>query len=81
MANSAALMAELAKLAGPVFDALFQHVDRPPPIPVADHADEFVEWAAEHLLHPVNLYTAYPGVTAKEIKALAAAAGVAGRAN
>src|SRR5271167_2924724 len=73
-----ALMAELAKRAGPVFDAIFQHVENPPPSPVADHADDFVEWTADHILTAVNLYTAYPGVTTKEIKALAAAADVAG---
>jgi hypothetical protein len=72
------LMADLAKAAGPVFDAIFQHVVNPPPSPVADHADAFVEWTAEHLVTAVNLYTAYPGVTAKEIKALASAADVAG---
>jgi hypothetical protein len=72
------LMAELAKNAGPVFDSIFQHVVDPPPTPVADHADAFVEWAAEHLLDPVNLYTAYPSVTAKEVKTLAAAADVTG---
>ena len=71
-------MADLAKHAGPVFDAIFQHVDDPPPTPVADHADAFVEWTAEHLVHAVNLYTAYPDVTAKEIKALAAAADISG---
>ena len=42
------------------------------------NADAFVEWTAAHLLHPVNLYTAYPDVTAKEIKALASAADVSG---
>ena len=72
------LMAELAKHAGPVFDAIFQHAADPPPTPVADHAAAFVEWTAENLLNAVNLYTAYPGVTAKEIKALAAAADVTG---
>jgi hypothetical protein len=71
-------MAELAKHAGPVFDAILQHVDSPPPTPVANNADAFVEWAAEHLLHAVNLYTAYPDVTVKEIKAMAAAADVTG---
>ena len=70
------LMADLAKHAGPVFDAIFQHVDNPPPTPVASNVDGFVEWAAEHLVHALNLYTAYPGVTAKEIKAMAAAADV-----
>ena len=72
------LMADLAKHAGPVFDAIFQRVDAPPPTPVANNADAFVEWSAAHLVNAVNLYTAYPGVTAKEIKALAAAADVTG---
>src|SRR5271166_4323230 len=72
------LMADLAKNAGPVFDAIFQHVVDPPPTPVADHSRAFIEWTAEHLLDPVNIYTAYPGVTAKEIKALASAADVSG---
>jgi hypothetical protein len=74
----AQLMAELAKHAGPVFDAIFQHVNNPPPTPVASNADAFVEWTALHLLHPVNIYTAYPDVTAKEIEALASAADVTG---
>jgi len=72
------LMADLAKRAGPVFDAIFEHVDSPSPTPVANNVDAFVEWAAEHLLHAVNLYTAYPDVTVKEIKAMAAAADVTG---
>jgi hypothetical protein len=72
------LMADLAKHAGPVFDAIFQRVVYPPPTPVADHANAFVKWTTDHLLDPINIYSAYPGVTAKEIKALAAAADVSG---
>jgi hypothetical protein len=72
------LMTNLAKQAGPVFDAILQHVDSAPPTPVADNSETFAEWTAAHLLHAVNLYTAYPDVTAKEIKALAAAADVTG---
>src|SRR6266852_7492536 len=72
------LMADLAKLAGPVFDAIFRHVDNPPPTPVSSNVDAFVEWAASQLIDAVNLYTAYPDATAKEIKALAAAADVGG---
>jgi hypothetical protein len=72
------LMGELAKQAGSVFDFVFQHVSGPPPAPVADHANAFAEWMAKHLLTPVNLYTAYPGATAKEIKSLASAAGITG---
>jgi len=70
------LMTDLASHAGPVFDAIFQHVNSPPPAPVASNAEAFVEWTSAHLLHPVNLYTAYPGVTAKEIKTMAPAADV-----
>ena len=72
------LMADLAGHAGPVFDAIFQHVDSPPSTAVADNADAFVEWTAAHLVHPLNVYTAYPDLTAKEIKALASAADVRG---
>ncbi len=72
----AQLMADLAKLAGPVFDAIFRHVENPPASPVAVNVGAFVEWTASQLVDAVNLYTAYPGVTAKEIKALASAADV-----
>jgi hypothetical protein len=75
------LMTSLANLAGPVFDAIFRHVANAPATPVGSNADAFVEWVAEHLLHALNLYTAYPGATAKEIKGLAAAAGVGGAGN
>jgi len=72
------LMIDLAWQAGPVFDAIFEHVDNPPPTPAADHVDSFAGWMAEHLLAPVNLYTAYPNVTVDEIKAMASAAGIKG---
>jgi hypothetical protein len=72
------LMADLAGLAGPVFDAVFQHVDDPPATPVAANVDTFVTWTKAHLIQAVNLYTAYPEVTAKAIKALASAADVTG---
>src|SRR5881409_997009 len=72
------LMADLARQAGPVFDVILRHVENAPPSPVASNVDAFVEWTASHLIDAVNLYTAYPGVTAKEIKALASAADVSG---
>jgi len=74
------LMTGLARQAGPVFDAILADVVQPPPLPVAENAAAFVDWLADHLLHPLNVYTAYPDVTAGEIKALAAAAGVTGEA-
>jgi hypothetical protein len=72
------LMAELGRLAGPVFDAIFPHVENSPPTPVADNVDAFAEWAAGHLLRAATLFSAYPDVTVKEIKALASAADVTG---
>ncbi|MGA6957561.1 MAG: hypothetical protein WBY73_20795 [Candidatus Acidiferrales bacterium] len=72
------LMTDLAKSAGPVFDAIFQHVDSPPPLPVAQNAQAFAEWGADHHVTALNLYTAYPDVTAKQIKMLAASADVTG---
>jgi hypothetical protein len=72
------LMLDLARRAGPLFDVILEHVSDPPPAPVANNADAFVEWAADHLLNPAYVYSAYPGPTVKEIKALAAAADVAG---
>jgi hypothetical protein len=72
------LMAELARQAGSVFDAIFQHVENPPATPVAANTEAFVEWTASNLIDAVNLYTAYPEVTAKEVKALAAAADISG---
>ena len=72
------LMADLGKTAGPVFDAILRHVDNPPPTPVAANIDAFVKWTAAHLVHAVNLYTAYPDASAKKIKALASAADITG---
>jgi cytochrome P450 len=72
------LMLELARRAGPVFDAIFKHVNDPPSGPVASSADAFVEWAAGHLLSPAYVYSAYPGPTVKEIKAMASAADIQG---
>jgi hypothetical protein len=72
------LFAALAKSAGPVFDAIFQHVTEPPPSPVAGNAEAFAEWVGDHMATALNLYTAYPDITAKEIKALAASADVTG---
>src|ERR1700693_6619068 len=71
------LMAELARRAGPLFDAIFQHVNAPPPSPVAANVEAFVEWAAAHLIQALNIFTAYPDATVKEIKDLASAEDVA----
>ncbi len=74
------LFSDLAKAAGPVFDAIFQHVDSPPATPVAVNAEAFVGWSSSHLVDPLNLYTAYPDATVRDIKALASAADISGAA-
>jgi hypothetical protein len=72
------LLTALAQQAGPVFDAVLAHVADPPRMPVADNAAVFVDWAASHLIHPVNVYTAYPDVSVMQIKGMVAAAGATG---
>jgi hypothetical protein len=72
------LIRDLTSHAGTLFDTIFEHVADPPPTPVFNHTDAFAEWAADHLLSPAYVYSAYPGVTVKEIKDMAAAAGVEG---
>jgi hypothetical protein len=72
------LMADLARLAGPAFDFIFRNVDDPPATPVAANPDAFVKWTKAHLVTAVNLYTAYPTASAREVKALAAAADITG---
>src|SRR5258707_9418688 len=54
------LMADLAKLAGPVFDAILRHVDKPPAPPLASNMDSLLESAPSPPIHEVNPYTAYP---------------------
>src|SRR5580693_10428341 len=56
------LIADLGKRAGPVFDAIFPHVENPPPTPVAKNVDAFAEWTAGHLLGAATLFSAYPNV-------------------
>jgi hypothetical protein len=72
------LMLGLARHAAPVFDAIFKQVSDPPLVPVANNTEAFAEWTAGRLLSPAYVYSAYPGPTVKEIRALAAAADVQG---
>jgi hypothetical protein len=70
------LMASLARTAGPVFDAILSRVADGPPGRVADHVHDLVEWTAAHLIHPVDVYSAYPEASVKDIKTMAYAAGL-----
>jgi len=72
------LFQDLAQQTGPVFDAIFPHVNNPPPTPVASNVDAFVAWATKQSLAPFAVYTVYPEGTVRDIKTKASAAGFQG---
>ena len=55
-----------------VFDALFPHVDGAPPTPVAKNAQAFYQWALDNNYPPIGFYSAYPGLSVQDIRALLA---------
>jgi hypothetical protein len=72
------LIAALAKSAGPVFDAIFEHVENPPLTPVASNPDAFVMWMKQHNARPLVAYSAYDSNSVQNIKSCARAAGFTG---
>ena len=72
-----AILRAMAGNFGAIFDGIFAHVDAPPLLPVANNPDSFVEWAAEKQISPFTVYEAYPGVSVKQIRSRADAAGIA----
>ena len=55
-----------------VFDALFPHVTGAPPTPVAKNAQAFYQWALANNYPPIGFYSAYPGLSVQDIRALLA---------
>ena len=53
-----------------VFDTLFPHIDGAPPTPVAKNAQAFYQWALEANHPPIGFYSAYPGLSVLDIRAL-----------
>jgi hypothetical protein len=72
------LLGSLAKSAGPVFDAILEHVENPPPAPVAQNTGAFVLWAKQHNIHPLVAYSAYADSSVQDIKSCAGTAGFTG---
>jgi hypothetical protein len=72
------LSGDLAKSAGPVFDAMFKHVVDPPPTPVASNSDAFIKWVKKHSSNPLIVYSAFEGASVQDIKSAARAAGFKG---
>ena len=54
------------------FDALFPHVVGAPPTSVAKNAQAFIQWASDNNYPPIGFYSAYPGLSVQDIKALLA---------
>ena len=69
----------LVESAGPVFDAIFKHVDDPPATPVAGNPQGVVKWLKRHVREPIETYSAYEDASVQEIKACARAAGFTGK--
>ena len=68
----------LVESAGPVFDAIFEYVDDPPAIPVADNPERVIKWLKRHVREPVDTYFAYEDASVQDVKACARAAGFTG---
>ncbi len=67
----------LVESAGPVFDAIFTHVDSPPATPVADNPEKVTKWLKRHVREPLDTYFAYDA-SVQDIKACASAAAFTG---
>ncbi len=68
----------LVESAGPVFDAIFEHVDDPPATSAADSPERVIKWLKRHVREPIDTYFAYEDVSAQDIKACVREAGFTG---
>ena len=68
----------LVESAGPVFDAIFKHVEDPPATPVASNPQAVIKWLKHHIREPMDTYFAYEDASVQDIKAAARAAGFTG---
>ena len=68
----------LVESAGPLFDAIFKHVEDPPATPVASNPEAVIKWLKHHIREPINTYFAYGDASVQDIKAAARAAGYSG---
>ncbi len=68
----------LVESAGPVFDAIFEHVDNPPATPVGGNSQTVIKWLKHHVREPAYTYFAYEDASVQDIKAAASAAGFTG---
>ena len=52
--------------------SIFPHVEGAPPTPVAKNAQAFYQWALDSNYPPIGFYSAYPGLSVLDIRALLA---------
>lgn len=64
-------ISDFASHIGPVFDALFEHIESPPPSPVAKNTREFIDWVQAHDAREAGFFSAYPSLSVLDIRALA----------
>ena len=55
-----------------IFDTLFPHVEGAPPTPVGKNARAFYQWGLDNNYPPIGFYSAYPGLSVQDVKALLA---------
>jgi hypothetical protein len=72
------LSGDLARSAGSVFDAIFKHVESPPPTPTVSNAEAVIKWVKHNSSHPLIGYSAYGNSSVQDIKSCARAAGFTG---
>ena len=68
----------LVESTGPMFDAIFKHVDDPPATPVIGDPQKVVRWLKHHVREPAYTYFAYEDASVQDIKECARAAGFEG---
>ncbi len=68
----------LVERVGPVFEAIFEHVENPPATPVSTHHQRVVKWLKRHVREPLDTYFAYEDESVQDIKASARAADFTG---
>ncbi len=76
--ESAGHTEQLVERAGPVFDAIFEHVDDAPATPVAGDPQKVIKWLGHHVREPLDTYFAYEDASVQEIQACVRAAGFTG---
>ena len=64
----------LVESAGPVFDAIFKHVEDPPATPVASDPQRVIRWLRHHIREPLDTYFVYEDASVQDIKAATRAA-------